>query len=248
MPSSARSAGVKRLAMVAGWVRRVSGPPRDRAMRASRQRSITAIVSSAVPSTSKVTTVPPLRHLPLGEVVLRVALEERVRHRADPRVRLERRRDRQRRCRLLPRPARAACGCRARRSTRRTATPGCRAPTGTPRSGSMTSALPGDHAEQAVVVAGDALGGGVQHQVDAVVERPLHDGAGEGGVDHGDRSGDRRRWRRGRRARARGWPGVSTNTTCVRPGITAAAISSASVPSTNVTSMPRRGRWNVNRA
>ena len=35
--------------------------------------------------------------------------------------------------------------------------------------------------------------------------------------------------------------GVSTSTITVRPGRTAAATASASVPSTNVTSMPKRG-------
>ena len=40
--------------------------------------------------------------------------------------------------------------------------------------------------------------------------------------------------------------GVSTNTSCVLPGRTAAATASASVPSTKVTSMPSRGHSIVN--
>ena len=114
--------------------------------------------------------------------------------------------------------------------------------------GSISSALAGDHAEQAVVVAGDALGGGVQHEVDAVVERSLHHRPGEGRVDDRDRAPRSRRRRRGRRATSAGLAGVSTNTTCVGPGRTAAAMASASVPSTKVTSMPKRGRWIVNSA
>ena len=43
--------------------------------------------------------------------------------------------------------------------------------------------------------------------------------------------------------RAPGWPGVSTNTSWVVPGRTASANCCGSVPSTNVTSMPKRGQW-----
>ena len=39
-----------------------------------------------------------------------------------------------------------------------------------------------------------------------------------------------------------GLAGVSTKTTCVLPGRMAAVMASASVPSTKVTSMPKRGR------
>ncbi len=55
----------------------------------------------------------------------------------------------------------------------------------------MSSAGPGHHTEQGVVVPRQALGRGVEHQVDAVVERTLHRGAGEGGVDDRDGSADR---------------------------------------------------------
>ena len=44
-----------------------------------------------------------------------------------------------------------------------------------------------------------------------------------------------------------GLAGVSTNTSWVRPGRTASANCCGSVPSTNVTSMPKRGTWAVKR-
>ena len=44
-----------------------------------------------------------------------------------------------------------------------------------------------------------------------------------------------------------GLAGVSAKITCVRPGITAAAMAAASVPSTNVTSIPNRGRCMASR-
>ncbi len=46
------------------------------------------------------------------------------------------------------------------------------------------------HAERGVVVATDALGGGVHHEVDAVVEGTLGQRGGEGRVDGGDGTGD----------------------------------------------------------
>jgi hypothetical protein len=45
-----------------------------------------------------------------------------------------------------------------------------------------------------------------------------------------------------------GLPGVSRKTSCVLPGRTASMISSVRVPSTTVTSIPKRGQWARNRA
>ena len=73
-------------------------------------------------------------HLPLGEVVLGMALEVRVGDatRSGGAPRGPRRWRGPRRTGVGSGPA--ACGCPASRSTRRTVTPGCRGPTGRPRS------------------------------------------------------------------------------------------------------------------
>ena len=204
----------------AGWVTSVSGPPSDggHAAPAAPPRR-TRRPASRPPARSKATSVRRERHLPLGQVVLRVRRRAPGsaprRHRGWPRAprpgagpsRLWRREPHRQRA-----DAPQAVHGVERRGAARPAAPR------SAQTASISSALAGDHAEGGVVVAGDALGGRVEHEVDAVVERLLHDRRGEGGVDHGDRALRWRRARRGRPASSRGLAGVSANTSMVLPG------------------------------
>ena len=92
--------------------------------------------------------------------------------------------------------------------------------------------LAGDDAERGVVVAGDALGGRVDHEVDAVVERALPERRGEGRVDHGDRARDGAELVEVDQRRCRGWPASRRRPAWSCPGRTAAASAPGSVPST----------------
>ena len=106
-----------------------------------------------------------------------------------------------------------------------------------PTNGVDEVAFASDHAEERVVVTTDPLRGGVEDDVDTVAERTL-DGEGVE-VDHGDGAGDGAH--RIEVDEIESWVGRRLDEhERVRPGRTAAAISSTSVPSTKVTSIPKR--------
>ena len=76
----------------------------------------------------------------------------------------------------------------------------------------------GDHAEGGVVVAGHALGGRVQDEVDAVLERALDERPGEGRVDHLERARDGADRVEVDELRAAGWPASRRRRRTVLPG------------------------------
>ena len=138
------------------------------------------------------------RHLPLGQVVLRMRREARVAH-ARPRPGAAPRYSASRRAVSLWRSMRTGSVRMPRRpfvASKGDAQAPCSTRVGP--DGVDQVALARHHAERGVVVAGDALRGRVQHEVDAERQRLLDDRRGEGGVDQRERA---LRWRPARPGR-----------------------------------------------
>ena len=192
MPAAASSSGSRFTCVVeAGWVTSVSGPPSEVASWQIRVDSTKRPAGLEAAGQVEGEQPPGVAHLPLGQLVLRVRGQARVAHLGDAGVTLEH----------LGERAAAVSVCWRRRtpSVRRPRRPfmasngEALAPCSTakPQSQSSSSRGAGDHAEGGVVVAADRLGGRVDDQVDAVVERALAERRGEGRVDHLHRPGDR---------------------------------------------------------
>ena len=186
--------------------------------------------------------MPPVRIWRVGQLVLRVARQVRVRHRRDGGVPLEERGQRERRLRLL-------AGAHAERADAADGVPrveGRRlgAHRGLPRPDRVDEL----GASRPPHRAGRRCGRRVP-LVAACSTRSTPWSSGRctvgpakvesttviGPADGADR-------RRGRPARAPGWPASPRTRPASCPGRMAAAMASASVPSTKVTSMPNRGR------
>ena len=209
MPLAASSSGGEaRRGWSAGWVTSVSGPPSDVAICAScdaPRRS--ARPASSPPARSKASSPPRQRHLPLGQVVLRVRRRGPgsapratagwpSRHSASRCARLG----------LLREAHAAACAGRAARSWRRTATRWRRAGRRSPTASRRARRCRRPRRAWRRCGRRCAFVAECTHEVDAVVERLLDERRGEGRVDHGDRARDRAELVEVDERRAAGWP------------------------------------------